>query len=286
MAKVHEWQQRGNHPTPMSDTSEETTCLNCSTTFVGNYCPHCGQSAKVKRLTIAQGVSDLIGIFTNFDSGFFHTCWELIYRPGYMIRDFLNGHRKEYIKPLQLIFILATIMTVMHFIIYGNATEPLNLTLDERDANLRQFQIIVHECLTWLWENQAILFLLITTMLVVPNRICFSIIKNGRTTTLSEHFFVMAYVGCQMLMLEILQMPIDYLTSHSSPLDLGIPLLLIVYDFHQFYQISFRKSVALCLLSSLLALALFAIIVTTLALSLDHILGIFDHDFEDLIFGM
>lgn len=285
MTKVREWQQRGNHPAPMSDTSAETTCLNCSTTFVGNYCPHCGQSAKVKRLTITHGISDLICIFTNIDSGFFHTCWELIYRPGYMMRDFLDGHRKEYIKPFKLIFILATIMAVMHFIIYGNATDPLGLNLDERDANLNQFQIIATKCLTWLWENQAILFLLITTMLVVPNRICFSIIKNGRTTTLSEHFFVMAYVGCQMLMLEILQMPIDYLTSHNSPLDLGIPLLLIVYDFHQFYQISYRKSVALCLLSSLLAIASLIIIAIALVISIVLLSRIFDHDFEGLLFG-
>ena len=38
-------------------------CLNCNNTYEGAYCPHCGQSAKTKRLRLIEMVNDFIGSF-------------------------------------------------------------------------------------------------------------------------------------------------------------------------------------------------------------------------------
>lgn len=211
---------------------------------------------------------DFINIFTNFDSGFFHTCLELCYRPGHMMRDFLNGHRREYIKPVQLAFLLGTIMLLMHYALYGNGfetgvdTEKLTNEIDKHHAAL------ISNSIQWLWVNHTILYLCCGALLVVPNYFIFRLTKQGKKMNLVEHLYVMIYVTCQLMMLDIVQMPIDRFITHSNDFNFGFPLMLLVYDFHQLYSISYRKSVVLSLLSNLVVIGIvFVAVIAVISLT-------------------
>lgn len=50
------WQQQSPEYT-MTNASVE--CLNCGTSYRGNYCPMCGQSAKVSRIMIHKVMSSI-----------------------------------------------------------------------------------------------------------------------------------------------------------------------------------------------------------------------------------
>lgn len=255
--QLSRWQERGHHPEPLSNEAleEEKTCLNCGTRFAGNYCPNCGQTTHVKRLSIRNAVMDFVDIFTNFDSGFIHTCLELAYRPGHMIRDYINGHRREYVKPVQLVFLLGTVMLLAHYSLYGNGYESDEVVSQESLEGLNdKMSYFLTTTLTWLWNNHAILYLCIVGILVIPNYFVFRLTEQGKKMNLAEHFYTMVYVACQLMMLDLVQMPFDRFFAHSDDVNLGVPLLLLVYDFHQLCRISYRKSVLLCLLSNLLAL--------------------------------
>ena len=94
--------------TPPAGT-ETCTCLNCGTTYTGNYCNRCGQSRNTPRYRLSNALKNIAGGFFNIDNGFGRTLLELLYRPGYMIRDFIGGKRIEYFRPFQTLFILAAL---------------------------------------------------------------------------------------------------------------------------------------------------------------------------------
>lgn len=89
--------------------NETYTCLNCGTTYTGNYCNRCGQSRNTPRYRLSNALRNIAGGFFNIDNGFGRTLLELLYRPGYMIRDFISGKRVEYFRPFQTLFILAAL---------------------------------------------------------------------------------------------------------------------------------------------------------------------------------
>lgn len=273
--RLVEIQKNGHHTKPADFTaSEDHTCLNCGSIFKGNFCPNCGQDAKTKRLSIMQGIDDLLGIFTNFDRGFLHTCAELFYRPGYMIADYLDGHRKEYVKPIQLIFLLSTIMILLHLAFYGegfNIGEDTTIEISEDSTIPTDVVHGVKTCINWLSNNMPVFYMILVSWMVIPNSIVFRR-ASSRHLTISEHFFTMIYIGCQFLILNILFLPIEWLLMDTAGNNIigillfgnTIPLLILIWDMKQLYQISYGRSIWLCLLSNALAFLLITILIVAI----------------------
>ncbi|MDE6349325.1 MAG: DUF3667 domain-containing protein [Bacteroides sp.] len=88
---------RGQAAPPVAPTT--CTCLNCNTTYEGNYCHRCGQSRDTHRYRLSNALKNIAG-------GFGHTLIDLLYRPGYLIHDFIGGKRAQYFRPFQTLFIL------------------------------------------------------------------------------------------------------------------------------------------------------------------------------------
>lgn len=92
-----------------SSSKKVYTCQNCGTTYVGNFCNRCGQTNNTPRYRFSNALKNIVGGFTNIDSGFGRTLIELLYRPGYMIKDFIGGKRVHYFRPFQTLFVLAAL---------------------------------------------------------------------------------------------------------------------------------------------------------------------------------
>ncbi len=86
------------------------TCQNCNHEFVGQYCSQCGQRADTHRINWHYIWHEIPHSVWHYDSGIFFTLRELITRPGYTIRDFLNGKRVKHYRPLALLLILGAIL--------------------------------------------------------------------------------------------------------------------------------------------------------------------------------
>ncbi len=93
-------------------------CKNCNTEINQNYCPNCGQPAKLKRIDGKYILSE-IGSVLNFDKGIFFTIRELLLRPGQSIRNFISDDRNRLVKPIAFIIITSLIYTIaqqfLHF---------------------------------------------------------------------------------------------------------------------------------------------------------------------------
>ena len=77
-----------------------TTCLNCGTPLTAKYCPQCGQKANVGRLTWHHLGEEIAHFFTHIEQGFLKTTKDLLIKPGIVQKNYLDGKRKIYHKPI------------------------------------------------------------------------------------------------------------------------------------------------------------------------------------------
>ena len=100
----HIRQIRGKAPAPLS--TEKCTCRNCGHTFTGNFCPRCGQTRGVYRFRLRHAPGNILRSLFRVDGKFGHTLIALLYRPGHLMRGFMQGRRAAYSMPLQTLFLL------------------------------------------------------------------------------------------------------------------------------------------------------------------------------------
>ena len=83
------------------------TCKSCGNEFYGSYCNICGE----KVITPADRkfrtfLSNVLVAITLADNRFIKTLWLTIKNPGFLSKEYANGRRVNYIRPLQMFFIL------------------------------------------------------------------------------------------------------------------------------------------------------------------------------------
>lgn len=90
-------------PAPPSGTATAATaCENCGTALQGRFCHACGQPAEPPTTSARAFVRQAAADITNLDSRILRTLGLLLGRPGRLTREYLEGRRIRYSKPLQL----------------------------------------------------------------------------------------------------------------------------------------------------------------------------------------
>ena len=106
------WQHTPAKIAPLSETA--STCASCGTEFQGNYCPRCGQSAKVGRFSLGKTILLFLDEWGLGNRNLLFRCLrDLMFRPGYMIRDYLSGMQSAYFSPFKLFFLLTAISLIV-----------------------------------------------------------------------------------------------------------------------------------------------------------------------------
>ncbi len=93
------------------------TCLNCEKTISPNdhFCPNCGQVNNTSRISLKYYFSEYLSGFFSFDNRFFKTIIPLLFKPGKVTREFIEGKRKKYVNPFQLYLNI----TIIFFLLIG-----------------------------------------------------------------------------------------------------------------------------------------------------------------------
>jgi hypothetical protein len=78
------------------------TCTNCDTLLRGQYCAECGQRSGSRMISLWELIREASEFLTTFDSRLWRTLGLLMFRPGWLTRDYLRGRRARYIPPLRL----------------------------------------------------------------------------------------------------------------------------------------------------------------------------------------
>ena len=96
-------------PNGASAAAPTPHCRNCGSDAPGEYCPACGQETRTKLPTFAQFMRDAAGRYVAFDGKWWRTFGALIFRPGYLTRQYLQGRRRRYVRPSRL-FLVASLL--------------------------------------------------------------------------------------------------------------------------------------------------------------------------------
>ena len=131
------WQQKPYEVKPLSN--EQHTCSTCGTQFTGNYCPRCGQSSIVGRFSFKKATLLFLDVWGLGNRGMFRSIRDLLFRPGYMIRDYLSGMQSAYFPPFKMFFLLAAFsLVVEHGLdlgLYGDREQTGNQQKKEQVEN-------------------------------------------------------------------------------------------------------------------------------------------------------
>ena len=78
-------------------------CKNCGNALTGKFCTHCGQKAKVDRITFSYLWHELFHFISHIESGFLFTSLQMLKAPGITAKNFIDGKKKK-IPATHLVF--------------------------------------------------------------------------------------------------------------------------------------------------------------------------------------
>lgn len=97
-------------PAPPSNSRLEKVeaCPNCGSRLVGPFCATCGQQQRPLRLPVYRFVNDAVKEYFGIDGRLWRTLGFLLFRPGRLTREFFEGRRIRFLRPLR-IYLTATL---------------------------------------------------------------------------------------------------------------------------------------------------------------------------------
>ena len=84
-------------------------CLNCGTVLQGPFCYYCGQPDRNFMRFFPAMLRDLMADLLDLDSRFMRTIKPLLFKPGRLTRDYMDGRRFRYAPPMRL-YIFSSIL--------------------------------------------------------------------------------------------------------------------------------------------------------------------------------
>jgi hypothetical protein len=96
-------------------------CMNCGTELQGPFCHYCGQPDKNLMRFFPVLMRELLSDFLDFDSRFTRTLKPLLFKPGKLTRDYLDGRRFRYVPPLRLYIFSSLIFFFLAAVLAGDA---------------------------------------------------------------------------------------------------------------------------------------------------------------------
>lgn len=215
------WVRRS--PTFLPASEEEHHCLCCGHRFRGNYCPHCSQQAGLGRITwrsVRNGVMDVWGMGSRSMT---LSIWQLLYRTGYFISDYINGKRQLSFPPVKMLFIIAMIYAN---IIYWFFPDVLKLPLEEQG-------VIGYKM--WIREHYSWAMLVMSVLAIIPTWVIFRKSPRNSHHTIPQGFFIQVLFQTLTIVLSILTIPLDFF--HSKFSTAVYELLILGYYFIGYKQL-------------------------------------------------
>ncbi|NOT90432.1 DUF3667 domain-containing protein [Ferruginibacter sp.] len=110
---------------------KEKNCLNCNAQVQGKYCHICGQENIEPKESAWHLVSHFFQDITHFDGKFFSSLKLLIFKPGFLSREYMMGRRASYLNPIRFYVFTSALFFLIFFSLYHfDPAENLKTTGD------------------------------------------------------------------------------------------------------------------------------------------------------------
>lgn len=166
-----------------SATPAQQTCKSCGHVFEGIYCNLCGEKVlEPADRSLRSFMSNILLALTFADNKFTRTLWLVVARPGFVSREYAEGRRVRYLRPLQLFFILNIVYflfpvlqlfnTSLHTQMYLRTHSPLvrkmvRAQLEAEGFSLQGYSLMYNEKSTSLAKLLVIIFVFLAALPVM-----------------------------------------------------------------------------------------------------------------------
>ena len=233
-----EWQRRPSHIPQMVE--EHHRCGTCGQEFQGNYCPCCGQSAKIGRYSFKNALLLFLDVWGMGNRGMFRTLRDLILRPGYLIRDYISGMQMAYFPPFKLLFLLTALLLVVdsgvnlkgedYLANYHEKTVKTGNSFAKKDKQKEttrdeRWDRVIVKLREFRESNPAFFWVALLFVLSLPLYLFFRKSPNIPDLRFSELLIAMVYTWGMHTIYEIV---LTFFDVYNSPIDEASLLLSII----------------------------------------------------------
>lgn len=215
---------RWQHEVPHYVNRHEDTvqhCHNCGTAFSDNFCPRCGQRAEVGRVgwdSLKENIALLWGLDSRSLS---YTLFQLLTRPGYLVRDYISGRRQVSFPPVKMLVIVSLFTVIFESVFHlENEVVSIHFNIPEIDNVIK-----------WFNDNKSWGALFYQIFFILPTWVVFRFAPGYPRHTLPEGFFLQIFVSTQSLLLTFL----DYL---SADFENVVATIFLIITYRQLFGYS------------------------------------------------
>lgn len=90
-----------------------TACKNCNHISIGNFCSNCGQPLNIHRIDAHYFLHDIPHSILHVDKGFPYTFLQLIVRPAKALKEYLEGKRVNFFRPMGYVVLMSALCSVL-----------------------------------------------------------------------------------------------------------------------------------------------------------------------------
>lgn len=116
-----------------SRKTPDRPCLNCGDATVGNFCPACGQRKVDVRISLRRMLREAMDDQFSLNSTLPRTLGTLLFRPGRLTSDYVQGRMARYIPPFRLYLV----SSLLFFVALSFVADPHELAMHEDGDDYR-----------------------------------------------------------------------------------------------------------------------------------------------------
>ena len=221
------------------------------------------------RITIVRAVLTFMETWGLGSRNIFYTMWHLMWRPGYMINDYINGHRKHYLQPFFMFFVLALILVQLAWVMKVETPKNKDMTLMAYETirdhkgifsaeqttkilKVAQWLDVVHD---WRDENRGWDILIQSLGVIMATWLLWRktprigigewVVESGEYIegyNFAEIVTIIAYILCQLQILSLIalllfhRLPFDHMRGLAMIVPKLVLFVVLLIDFKQLFQ--------------------------------------------------
>ncbi len=105
---------------------KDKTCLNCGATVHDRFCSHCGQENTLPKESFKHLIGHFFADVTHYDSKFFRTLRDLVFKPGFLTMEYNAGKRVAYLNPIRMYIFVSAVFFLVLFSRNNNESDSNN----------------------------------------------------------------------------------------------------------------------------------------------------------------
>lgn len=265
-----EWRK---HPVEYKYTGEKHRCDCCGEEHEGNFCPLCGQKATQGSVTWKSVWAGVMEIWGMHSRSLPYTAWQLLFRPGHLMRDYVTGKRQVSFPPVKMLVLMGVIVYLL-----GHWLDPKGYTHEIGKITSTGAMYYLEYVWQWLKAHDEWSLLAICSILILPTWWVFRYAPALKLHTLPQGFFIQVFLANQVLLLLLLSLLFRFFVPKVNAgiiivSIIIIVLIIILVDYKQLYGYGWWSTIW-----RLVVLFIMIIIVSFLVLGSLLIIGFLDFE--------